>query len=171
MRRNEKEQLREELHNIFNSNPNALLVGFSGLTVNDAVTLRRKLHEANCEYKVVKNRIAKIAAEGTPMEMLVSHFEGTTAVAYNEDDPVTLAKIFKDFVKENKALSFKAFLVEGQPYPGEQVDIVAKMPSRDELITQLAFMLKQPITSLARVLQAPLRDLSTVLKQLEEKKS
>lgn len=168
MNKTEKQQLREELHHIFATHPNALLVSFKGLKVNDAAALRRKLRDARCGYRVVKNTIAKIAAEGTPMAGVLDQFDGTTAVAYNEADPIGLAKIFADFSKENKSLAFKVILLEGKPVPGDQLESVANMPTKPELLAKLLFLLNYPITSLARVLQAPLRDVGLVLKEIKK---
>lgn len=168
MNKTEKEQLRQELHHIFATNPNALLVSFKGLKVNDAAALRRKLRDARCGYRVVKNTIAKIAAEGTPMAGVLEKFDGTTAVAYNEADPIGLAKIFADFSRENKSLAYKVILLDGQPIPGDQLEAVATMPTKPELLAKLLFLLNYPLTSLARVLQAPLRDVGVVLKEIKK---
>jgi large subunit ribosomal protein L10 len=164
----EKQQLREELNHIFATNPHALLVSFSGLKVNDAAVLRRKLRDAHCGFRVVKNTIAKIAAEGTAMAGVLDQFDGTTAVAYNESDPIALAKVFADFSKENKTLSFKVILLDGKPIPGDQLNAVATMPTKPELLAKLLFLFNYPVTSLARVLQAPLRDLGLVLKEIKK---
>ncbi len=168
MRRTEKEQLREELHGIFSSNPHGMLVGFSGLTVNDAGDLRRKLREANCSYRVVKNTIAKIAAEGTPYASVSECFDGTTAVAYSDSDPIGLAKVFKDFAKDHKVFTFKAFMLDGKVMTGDHVEAVAAMPTKEESLAKLLFLLKHPVTSLARVLVAPLRDLGIVLNETKK---
>lgn len=168
MKRTEKHQLKDELHEIFLNNPNALVIGFAGLKVNDDAQLRRKLEAANCSYKVVKNTIARKAAEGTPMEAVADHFTGTTAVAYSPNDAVGLAKVFRDFSKDNKSFKFKAILVEGHMYPGDQLEKVASMPTKEEAISQLLFLLNHPVTSLARVLQASMRDLAVVLNEIKK---
>jgi len=161
----EKEQLREELHHIFNSHPYALVLSFSGLKVNDVAALRRKLRDSKCAYRVVKNTVAKIAADGTPMASLLDHFEGTTAIAYHPSDPVVLAKIFHEFTRENKAIGFKGILLEGRPLPADQLEMVVNMPTKDQSLSKLLFLLNYPVTSLARVLQASLRDLCLVMKE------
>jgi large subunit ribosomal protein L10 len=168
VKRSEKEQLCQELHEVFQNNTNAVLVGFSGLTVNNDVLLRSKLRDSNCSYRVVKNTIAKIAAAGTPMEAVTDKFVGTTAIAYNESDPITLAKVFKEFAKDVNVFDFKAVLVEGKAYPGEQLDAIAAMPGREELIAKLLFLLTHPVTSLARVLNAPVRNLGIVLNEIKK---
>jgi len=168
VKRSDKEQLCQELHEVFQNNANAVVVSFSGLTVTNDVLLRSKLRESNCSYRVVKNTIAKIAAEGTPMAAVTDTFVGTTAIAYNESDPVTLAKVFKDFAKDVNAFNFKAILVEGKAYPGEELDAIASMPGREELIAKLLFLLTYPVTSLARVLNAPVRNLGIVLNEIKK---
>ena len=168
MKRTEKEQLQEKLHTIFQKNENAIIFSFEKLKANDAAALRRKLRDAQCSYRVVKNTIARIAAKGTAMEQLLPSFKGISAIAYNESDPVGLAKIFKEFSKDNKAFTYKSILVEGKPYSGKELDNVAAMPTKPQLLSQLLFLLNHPITSLARVLQAPLRDLGLVLKEVKK---
>lgn len=168
MKRTEKETLKDQLHTIFTRNANAVVFSFSKLKANDSAALRRKLRDSNCTYRVVKNTLARIAAKDTPMEQLVPNFQGSTAIAYCEADPITLAKIFKDFSKDNKAFTYKSILVDGKVYKGEDLDAVASMPSKPQLISQLMFLLNHPITSLARVLQAPLRDLCLVMKEVKK---
>ena len=97
------------------------------------------------------------------MAAVADKFDGTTAVAYHASDPIRLAKIFLDFAKENKSLNFKVILVEGQPFPGDRLDVVATLPSKPQLISKLLFLLNYPVTSLARVLKAPVRDVGVVL--------
>lgn len=168
MNRTEKQQLCTELHEVFLTNPHALVLDFTGINVNDVSILRRKLREANCSYKVVKNTFARIAAKDTPMAGLVGYFAGTTAIAYHPSDPVLLAKIFTEFAKENKKLSFKGILLDGQPLPGSEIEAIATMPGKPELIAKLLFLLNYPLTALVRVLNAPMRDMAVVLGEIKK---
>lgn len=151
---------------MFQRNPNAILMSYSKLKANDAAALRRKLRDSKCSYRVVKNTIAKLAAKGTNMEAMSKHFRGSTAVAYHENDPIGLAKVFSEFGRTVKVFVFKAVMVEGREYAGDSLEAVASLPSKHQLVGQVAALLNQPLTSLARVLRAPLRDLASVLKEI-----
>ncbi len=172
MRRDQKEQLREELNLIFSKANNAVILSFSKFTVNDVNNLRRKLRESNCNYKVIKNRIAKIAAKGTPMEQVIDLFEGVTAIAYTfDDEPSKVAKLLKEVQKDLNVFEFKGFIVDGEPYKGDHLDMVASLPSRVELITKFAIALQYPIVTLARLLKAPVRDIALVFSEVGKKKN
>ena len=170
MKRVEKDNLRAELHEIFRQNPNMLVISYLGFKVNDTATLRRRLRDARCGYRVVKNTLARRAAEGTPMAQVADMFEGTTALAYSPDDPVGLAKVLREFVRENKSLTFKAIIAEGKVFPGDSLEAVANMPTKEQLLAQLLFLLNHPVTSLARVLNATARDLAVVMKEVADQK-
>lgn len=171
MNRTEKQQLCKELHEVFLHHPHALVVDFTGINVNDVSALRRKLRDANCHYQVVKNTFARIAAKDTPMAGLMNYFQGTTAIAYHPTDPILLAKIFTEFAKDNKNLSFKGILLDGQPLPGSELDAVATMPGKPELISKLLFLLNYPLTALVRVLNAPMRDMAVVLGEIKKEET
>ncbi len=119
---------------------------------------------------MVKNTLARRAVEGKALEQVREHFTGPTAVAYGAD-PVSLAKVLTDFVKESPVIEFKAGLVEGRPVAANQVSEIAQMPSREQLITKLVFLLQSPIARFVRVLAAagPQR-LAIVLDQVAKNK-
>ncbi len=172
MRRDQKEQLRDELNEIFSKVNNAVILSFSNFTVNDVNNLRRKLRESNCSYKVIKNRIAKIAAKGTPMEKVIDVFEGVTAIAYTfDDEPSKVAKLLKDFQKDLKVFEFKGFIVDGEPYKGDHLDMVASLPSRTELVAKFATALAYPVVTFARLLKSPIRDVALVFSEVGKKKN
>ncbi len=149
----------------------AFLVSFEGLTVSQATDLRSRIREQGGTYEVVKNRLALRAVEGRGLNDLKDKFRGPTAVAYAKDDPVVLAKTLTEFRKEVPAIEFKGGLVDGQAVDGSEVESIAQMPGREELIAKLLFLLQSPITRLARGLAAIPRQLVVVLDQVSKAKA
>ena len=170
MNRAEKQDVVKELNETFKGNDSVLLINFTGLNVADSTDLRRKISEVECGYRVIKNRLALRALEDTSLEELKEHFQGPTAIAYTGGDPVALAKILKTFIQDHPAMSFKAGIVEGQAVSASEMENLAGLPSRIELLTKLVYLLNTPLTRLATALQSPVRELASVLHQLGEKK-
>lgn len=131
----------------------AFVIGFKGITVIQATELRSRIRAKGGSYLVVKNTLARLAVEGKPLAQVRDCFTGPTAVAFS-DDPVSLAKVLTDFVKESPVIEFKAGLVEGRPVAANQVSEIARMPSREQLIAKLLYLLQSPITRFVRVLAA-----------------
>lgn len=171
MKRAEKEQAVQELNQVFRQTRGLLLINFTGLNVPDATELRRKVAQARSQYRVVKNTLALRAAQDTSAEKIKQYFDGPTAIAYTASDPVALAKVLTDFAKDHPALTFKAGLLEGTPIGAEQVEDLARLASREELLSRLAFLLHAPLTRLLGALQGPARNLALVFKQVGEKKA
>lgn len=170
MNRNEKSDLVGELKNTFEKSQGVILLSFKGINVPDITDLRSKVRESQGNYRVVKNTLALIAAEGTQVNELRDHFEGPTAIAYTETDPIALAKALKDFVKKSPGMEFKGGVIEGRVISNVQVEDLAEMPSREELLSKLLFLLNAPLTRFATALKSPVRNLAYVLSQLEGKK-
>lgn len=158
--------LKEE----FGQTGHALMVSFQGLTVEKDGELRRALEAAQLNYRVVKNTIGRLAVEDTPLESLKDHFKGMTALAYSPNDPVGLAKVLSKFAKENPHLTFKAAVVDGRAINVKDVDALASLPSKEELVSKLMFLLNAPAQRLATVINAVPRNLAIVVKQIAEKK-
>jgi len=169
--RAKKESLAESYSGEMAAAEHAFLVGFKGITVDQVTELRRRIREKGGRYVVIKNRIAKRAVEGKSLEQLAQHFEGPTAVAFSATDPVAIAKVLAEFAKEVPVLEFKAGVVEGRLIAANQVAEIAALPSREDLIAKLLFLLQSPVTRFVRVLAAagPQR-LATVLDQVAKKK-
>lgn len=129
-----------------------LLVNYSGLTVAQDTQLRKELREAGVHYKVYKNTMMKRAFAGTAFESLTKDLDGTNAIAISKDDATAPARIICNFAKDAKALELKAGVVEGTLYDVNALNELAKIPSRDVLISKLLGSLQSPITNLARVL-------------------
>ena len=163
---NEVEQLQRE----FQQSPNALLVGFQGIKVTDDERLRRELREAKLSYRVVKNTLAIRAAEGTPMSQVKDNFVGATAVALSPDDPVTLAKVLSKWAKESPVFSFKAGIVEGRVIDVKDIEALANMPSKEELISKVMFLVNSGAQRLAVATAGVARNLAIVIDQVRAQK-
>lgn len=168
--RQQKEQDIEQLQRDFQESPNALLLGFQGIKVADDERLRRELRQANLTYRVVKNTLAVRAAQGTPMEQITDQFAGATAVALSKNDPVTMAKVLSKWAKESPVISFKAGLVEGRVIDVKDVDALANMPSKEELISKVMFLINSGAQRLAVATAGVARNLTVVIDQVRAQK-
>ena len=160
----EVEHLRKELAEA----ANLIVVQFKGLNVEQDTDLRNKVREADSKYKVVKNRLAKLSAEGTRAQELTASFEGPTAIAYNSGDPVSLAKALSDYAKLHPAFVFKAGMVEGRVVEISTLAEIAALPSHDELIAQLMYLVNAPAQRIAVGINAVGRNLAVALGQAVE---
>ena len=149
----------------------AFLLDYTGVDVPQVTDLRARLRESGASYQVVKNRLARIAIKDKPLNDLVDSFEGQIAVAFTDDDVVSLAKTLSEFIKTVPSVELKGGIVEGKTVDAEQVSEIATLPSREELLSKLVFLLQSPITRLARTLNAVTRDFVVVLNQIEAKKA
>ncbi len=149
----------------------AMLVTFKNMTVAKDQELRRQLREAGVTYSVVKNTLARKAAAGTPLEQMSDQFKGVTAVALSTSDPVALSKAISKFGKANPDIfSFKVGLVEGKVVELKEVESIASLPSREELISKVLFLINCQAQRLVTVLQAVPRNLAVVTEQVRAQK-
>lgn len=167
----QKSNAVSELNQSVGQASNAFLIDYEGISVPQVTELRRQIRETNSSYVVVKNTLALIAIRDTAIGELKEQFSGMTAVAYNSEDAVSLAKALTKFAKDAPAVKFKGALVEGKVVPVEQINQIASLPSREELVTKLVFLLQSPIQGLVNVLNANIRNLAVVLNQIAEQKS
>lgn len=149
----------------------AMVVSFTKLTVNKDQEFRNSLREAGAEYQVVKNTLARIAVKGTQFEDASDAFKGVTAIAWTQNDPVVLSKAISKFMKENADVyTFKAGVVDGSLVNLQQLTAIANLPSKEELISKLLFVLNSGAQRLVTVINAVPRDLAVVIKQIGEQK-
>ncbi len=154
--RKEKQKDLDALAEQFKSTNAAMLVSFQKMTVAKDQELRRQLREAGVTYSVVKNTLARKAAAGTPLEPMADQFKGVTAVALSTADPVGLSKAISKFTKANPDI-FK--------------DAIASLPSREELLSKVLFLLNSQAQRLVNVISAVPRNLAVVIKQAGDSKA
>ena len=166
-----KQETVTELHEKL-ENANAFyLTDFTGLTVKKVTELRSRLRKAGIEYVVVKNTLAERALEGLDLPDVAQFFKGPTAVAIGTADPVAAAKVLVDFAKENdNKPAMKAGVVEGKAYTPKQVDQLAKLPGREQLLAELAGSMNGIMAGMYFVLQAKLQETLGLLEALREQK-
>ena len=170
--REQKQRDLDALARQFQTATTGMLIGFKKLTVAKDQELRRQLRDAGARYSVVKNTLARKAAEGTPFAQAADHFKGVTALALAEGDPVQLSKAISKFAKDNpEVFTFKAGVVEGRVVALRDVEAIATLPSKEELISKVMFLLNAQAQRLATVLSAVPRNLAIVVKQIGEQKS
>ncbi len=168
----QKQENLESLTEQFKNAKAAMLVGFKGMTVSKDQELRNQLREAGVSYEVVKNTLARKASEGTPLEVARDQFKGVTAVALSGGDPVGLSKAIAKFTKANPDIfSFKAGIVEGKVVALQDVEAIANLPSKEELISKILFLINCQAQRLVTVISAVPRNLAIVVKQIGEQRS
>jgi large subunit ribosomal protein L10 len=170
MNREEKASAISELGEGIGQATNAFVIAFKGITVPQVTELRRQVRDTDSTYIVVKNTLALIAVKDSPLIALKDQFSGPTAVAFNRTDAVALAKALTKFAKDVPSITFKGAMLNGQIVGADQIQAIANLPSRNELISKLLFLMQAPIRSLAIVLQANIRNLAVVVGQIAEQR-
>ncbi len=161
MDRAEKREFVTSLNQVFNSTGSIVVAHYSGLTVAQMNDLRSKMRSAGGSVKVAKNRLAKIALQGTPSEGIQDLFEGQTLIAY-ADDPVVAPKIASDFAKANDKLVVLGGAMGTTSLDADGVKALATLPSLDELRAKIVGMIQTPATRIAAVVKAPAGNLARV---------
>ena len=149
---------------------NAFVLDFKGITVPQVTELRKQVRESGSEYIVVKNTLALIAVKDSPLTKLSGHFSGMTAIAYNTTDAVALAKVLTKFAKDVPTVQFKGALLAGQVVAPTEIQNIANLPSREELLGKLLYLMQHPIRGLAVVLNGTIRNFAVVLDQIAQQK-
>ena len=168
----QKQKDLELLAENFKNAKAAMLVGFERMTVAKDQELRNQLREAGITYEVVKNTLARKAAVGTALEQASEHFKGVTAVALSNSDPVNLSKAISKFTKANTDIfKFKTGVVEGRVVALSDVEAIASLPSKEELISKVMFLINCQAQRLVTVLSAVPRNLAIVVKQIGDQKA
>ena len=165
MNRNEKTDLVNNLHDTFDSAASVVIVHFIGLTVEESTNLRTKMRNENCNFKVTKNRIARIALKDTKYQHMDSMFKGPTAIG-SSNDPVMAAKILVDYAKENEKLVIIGGGLEDKALSRIDVEALAKLPSLNDLRGKLVGLLQAPASKILRLSVEPA---SQVLRTISQK--
>jgi len=155
------EMLRQDL----GQTKNLFVTGYEKLRVGQDFELRKVIRQAGAKYRVVKNNLAEIAAEGTPSADVLKGLKGMTSMAFTTGDPVALAKALTAYAKTNPSFTFKAGLVEGRAVDVKSIGDLASMPSKEEIFSRLLFLINAPGTQLAQVINAVGRNIAVVVDQ------
>ena len=147
-----KQPVVQEIAGLFDGAKSAVVVDYRGLTVEQDTRLRKTLREAGVSYKVCKNTMVHLAAQGTEFEKLDGMLEGPTAIAVSKEDATAPARVLFNFAKEAPKLEMKGGIVEGELYDANGIQVIATIPSREELLGRLFGSMKSPISNLARVI-------------------
>jgi large subunit ribosomal protein L10 len=145
-----------------------ILTTFQGITVADDTKLRRAVEAAGGRYQVVKNTLAERAAANTPAEPLLKNLKGTNSIAYTAGDPVALAKALTRIAKDVPAFQFRAGVVEGRVISLEEIRQLAQLPSREELMSKIMFLVQAPAQRMATAMAAVARNLAVTLNEAVE---
>lgn len=147
-----KKPIIEEISAAIKNAQSIVLVDYRGLTVEQDTSLRKQLREVGVTYKVYKNTMLNFAFRETGFESLVPYLEGPTAIAVSTTDATAPARILCKFAKDTNKLEIKAGVVEGMTYDAAGITEVAKIPSREELLSRLFGSMRSPVANFARVL-------------------
>ena len=166
----EKKKIVEELKEKITSSNAQILVNLCGMTVEDTTQIRKELKKLDARVQVVKNTLAKIAAEDTVLKPVEEHFRGPTAIVFCYGDPVTVIKSLVKYEKDFEHFNIKAGVLEGKPLTKEQLVEVSKLPSREVLVAKVVGTIQAPLYGLVGVLAANLRNLIGVLYAIKQAK-
>jgi len=157
----EAQALQKELATV----STVILSTFQGITVAEDTQLRRAVQAAGGHYRVVKNRLAEHAGAGTPAEPLLKGLSGTNSIAYIQTDAVALAKVLTKVAKDVPAFKFRAGVVEGRVLSIAEIQQLASLPSKDELLGKIMFLLQAPAQRLASAAAGVTRNLAATLQE------
>jgi large subunit ribosomal protein L10 len=164
-KKSEKQQDLDHLKTELAKVSTVILTTFQGITVEDDTKLRRAVQAAGGKYEVVKNTLAELAGSGTPAEGLLKNLKGTHSIAYTQTDPVALAKALTKIAKDVPAFQFKSGVVEGKVISINEIKQLADMPSKEELISKIMFLLNAPAQRIATALNALPRNLAVTVSE------
>tara|TARA_Y100000992_G_scaffold37929_1_gene21272 strand:- start:58 stop:564 length:507 start_codon:yes stop_codon:yes gene_type:complete len=161
MKRDQKEIFIKNLKNILSENSLVLVFHYRGMSMTDMTDLRVQSFNSGCNIKVTKNRLTKLALEGTNKSELSDLFNGPTAIAYS-NDPVQLTKLLTNFAKNNSNLVILGGIMDNEILTIEKIEILSTLPSLEEIRAQLIGLISSPAQKIASVLTAPSGDLARV---------
>ena len=161
----EKIETVEDLRQRLDGVKTVMLTEYRGLTVAQLSELRKQLRTVRAEYKVVKNRLARLAGDEHGFEALRPHLKGPTALVIAKDDPVAVAKTLTTFARTNQALAIKVGVVDGQLVTPDGIKALSDLPSKEALRAQIVGLIQGPLTQLVTILTAKQRELAYILDQ------
>jgi large subunit ribosomal protein L10 len=164
-KKSEKQQDLDKLKTELAKVSTVILTTFQGITVEADTKLRRAVQAAGGKYQVVKNTLAERAGTGTLAEGVLKNLKGTNSIAYTSADPVALAKALTKIAKDVPAFQFKSGVVEGKVISIAEIQQLANMPSKDELISKIMFLLNAPAQRIASALNALPRNLAVTVSE------
>jgi large subunit ribosomal protein L10 len=164
-KKSDKEKDLEALKKDFEKAQNIFVTGFEKLTVQQDFELRKTVRGAGGNYKVIKNNLAEKAAEGTPAEEIMRNLAGMTSLAYTAKDAVALAKALTGYAKTNPSFTFKAGMVEGRVIDVKSIQALATMPSREEILAKVLFLIQASAQRLVTAIGGVGRNLAVVIDQ------
>jgi large subunit ribosomal protein L10 len=148
----DKKAIVAEVNETATSALSLVIADARGVTVGGMTALRKDARESSVTLRVVRNTLAKRALEGTEYECVTDSLSGPSLFGFSMEDPGAAARLFKDFSKENKAFEVKVLAVSGQMLGAEQLDVLAKLPTRDQALSLLMSVMKAPATKLVQTM-------------------
>lgn len=170
MNKLQKSELLLELKGKFEKANAAFITEYRGMTVEKMTDLRRKIYESEGELKVIKNRVAKLAAKGTSFEGIAEQFKGPLAIAFSYKDPVGIAKAVLEQVKEDSPFQVKSGCLNGKSMTTAEVKALSKLPDRQTLLATFAGTLAAPLRNFMGVISAVPRNYVNVLVAVKDQK-
>jgi len=171
LNKEEKKLVVKELCDEFKSSEGVVLTDYKGLDVSGINQLRNNLREKGIKYKVYKNTLIKRAAKEVGLDKISEDLTGCTAIAFSKDEPILTVKLLHQFSTDKKEIfKLKKALVEGKVFFGKQLESIANLPTKEELLSKLLGNMKSPITSFVYVAKAPISGLINVINQIKKQK-
>jgi len=166
----EKQKAIDELKEKMEKTSSVFVTEYTGLNVFDITALRKNLRENSIKYVVAKNTLMKIAAKEAGLDEIVEYLQGQTALAFGADDPAVAAKILYDSFKAIKKPVIKAFYFDGQLFPGNEINRLADLPSRDVLLSMIVSSVESPISNIVSSLDGVFQELVATVDALQASK-
>lgn len=170
LKKEDKGQIIADLKEKFSSAKAVVFTDYKGMTVAELSALRRLLRQGELDYQVVKNTLARVASQDTPISIAQQAFKGPVAVAFGYKDPVMTAKKVIEFAKKNEKLKLNGGVIEGKFYNAQEIRAIADLPSRDVLLSMMAGVFQAPLSKLAAALSATVSSFVYALNAVKSKK-
>ena len=157
-----------DLKQVFLKANSIFFTRYQGLDVSTLTKLRGEFFKNNVEFRVAKNTLLKLALDEAKLPKLDNVLKGDTAIAFSYDSPLSPAKVLKKFIKDHELPSVKGIIIEGESFSADYFDKLAKMDSKEVLLSQLISMLQSPLQKLVSTLSAPMHNTLGVLKNIKK---